>query len=906
MRITLAAILPLAVLACPALATAQAPGAAPAHRVTAVRAPGPIDIDGRLDEAAWRRAGVAGDFVQSAPTPGAPATLRTEARVLFDDESVYIGMRMYDVAPDSVVGRLARRDEDVFSDWAMVYIDSRDDRRTAFAFALNAAGLQRDELIFDDDRRDPDWDAVWDGATRADRDGWTAEFRVPYSQLRFSGADRIDGEDGAPVIAGDGAADAARARSDDGAASPAMTWGVNFGRRIARRDETAYWTPIPRDEGVFVSRFGRLGGLRGIDPPRGVEVSPYTVARLTRAPGDPDDPFHEETAPSGAAGGDVRVGLGSGLTLNATFNPDFGQVEADPSVINLTAFETRFDEKRPFFLEGSELFRIDGLEAFYSRRIGRSPQGGPPGDALYSDVPEAAAILGATKLSGKTDGGWSIGVLDAVTAAERASYLGADGVRGTAEVEPAANYAVARVARDLRGGGTTVGGLVTATHRRLGDDSPDLLRSAAYVGGLDARHRFADGRYEASAAVVGSHVRGSAEAIAGTQLAPGRYFQRPDADHLDYDPSRTTLSGAWARAAVGRIAGGNWRWRVDGLYTGPGFELNDLGFLRTTDRMSQRTQLRYVDFDAGHGLRQWSAGVAQFAEWTTGRERIDLNATLQASAVLESGWGTSVWTMRHEGGIDPDALRGGPALLVPGRYMGGGMIHSDRRRSINGNAGFYWEVEDGTAGTVVRLNGGLTVRPTPRMDLSLSPHVSRVTSDWQYVTRRTVDGAPHYVLGRLRQRTASLAARLNYTVSPTLSIQAYAQPFIGAGEYERLQTVRDPLADGFADRFHVYGPDEVSVETADDTGARVFHVRPGGGDADAFSLSRDFNIRQLRSNLVARWEYRPGSTLFLVWTQDRAGRSADGSFRLGPDLRELADAPARNVFLIKVSYWLGL
>ncbi len=666
------------------------------------------------------------------------------------------------------------------------------------------------------------------------------------------------------------------------------------------------WSPFREESGVFVSRFGELRGLRPGSPPRRVEMMPYSVARLTRAPGDPDDPFFRANEWGGSLGADLKVGLGPALTLTATLNPDFGQVEADPSVVNLTAFETFFPEKRPFFTEGAEAFDFLGPGVFYSRRVGRRPQGSLPGSAAYGEVPEAATILGAAKLSGKTAGGWSLGILEAVTGREEAPWVDGGGLETDALVEPLSNYAVARLARDFRSGRSYLGGVLTATHRRIPDGSAlDFLHDAAYVAGIDGSHRFADDHYLVRGSVSGSHVRGSSEAIARTQRSPGHYFQRPDADHLSYDPTRTSLTGMNVFGEVTKVGGGHWRWGESVTYGSPGYEVNDLGFDFGMDRIRQSGFLRYVDFSPGGALRSWNAQASHTGIWTAGGERVDLNGTLEADAELENGWGGGIWAMRHRGGIDPSVLRGGPGLLSPARWMGIVDLYSDRRRAVYGSGMIYVEGEDGTGGSVTSTRVTVTLRPSARAQVSIGPSMRWNTNPWQYVTRRVVDDEDHYVLARLEQRTASLNLRGAFTFTPELSLELWLQPFVSAGAYDRFVTVADPGAADFEDRFRVYGSGEISTVGSGDGGA-VYRIAPAGSPAeDAFTVSPDFNVRQLRSNAVLRWEYRPGSTLFLVWSQDRSAFASDGRFRLGRDLDGLFGAPARNVFVVKLSYWIG-
>jgi hypothetical protein len=859
------------------------------HALTAVRVAQPPTIDGRLDDPAWAAAPMATDFVQRMPDVGSPASERTEVRVLYDDQNIYVGVRLNDSRPDSIVAPLARRGQSPYSDWFSVGLDTYHDRQTAFVFAVNPRGVKRDQRISNDRSVDPDWDGVWDVATRIDANGWTAELRIPLSQLRFQVADAAGGQD------------------DHGAGAEASPWGINFSRTIARRDELSHWSPTPPDAAGTVSRYGELHGLRGLRPPRRLELRPYTVARLTRAPGNPESPFYRANEVFGSAGLDMSYGITSGLTLTATVNPDFGQVEGDPAVVNLTAFESFFQEKRPFFTEGSEVFDTGWPRLFHSRRIGRAPRGSPPAAAVHSQGPEATTILGAAKVTGRVGDGWSVGLLSALTSAERARFVDADGQAGRAPIEPLTHYAVARATRDFQDGGTVVGAIVTATHRRLDHEPLRLaLPGTAWSGGVDGRLRFGGGDYQVSGALQGSYVRGSSAAIDRLQRAPARYFQRPDAHHVEYDPTREALGGYSGSAAIQKLGGGGWRWSSDVSVVSPGFEINDLGFGFESDRIDLSSSIRYENHRPGRVFQNWRLGGGTSRHWTFGGERDDATITLSGGAQLRSRWGANVWYMRHWGGHRATSLRGGPSLLYPGRHMGSFDVQSDRRRPVHFTADNYWEIEDGTGSGTLTFRSSVALRSGNRLTSSLRPALTRRVDRSQYVTARLVGDRTHHIVGRLDQTTASLTARLDYTFTPTLSLEMYAQPFISAGQYSEFRTVRDPRAVDFDQRFHTFTPQEIATEARPD-GSRIHRVDlTGDGTADLSFGDPGFNRTSLRSNLLLRWEYRPGSALFVVWSQNRSGFEPDGRLRLGRDAADLLGAPGTNVFLIKFSHWFGL
>ncbi|HEU0012278.1 MAG TPA: DUF5916 domain-containing protein [Longimicrobium sp.] len=858
-----------AVLAAPADTTERRTLAA--HRVPAGQS-APV-VDGKLDDAVWSAAPAAGDFVQQYPNAGAPASQRTEARVVYDDGAVYVGIRAYDSAPDSIAAQMGRRDASgIYSDWVQVIIDSYHDRRTGYRFGVTPRGVVKDVFHFDDGNEDLSWDAVWQVETTVDAQGWTAEFRIPLSQLRFKA-----GEAG-------------------------QTWGINVLRDIARKEERSWWSPMLPNQPGFSSRFGTLTGIDGLRPPRRLEVLPYTVASVTRAPGDEADPFFEETDPYASFGADVKYGLSSDFTLTATINPDFGQVEADPSQVNLSAYETFFPERRPFFVEGVDIFRF-GLGAgdgdfgseslFYTRRIGRSPQGmrRMPGDAEYSHAPNATTILGAAKLTGKTSNGWSVGVMEALTAREEGHFMMPDGTRGDRTVEPMTNYAVARVSRDLDQGRTAVGGILTATNRMMeAADSLSFLPEQAYAGGMDFRHRWGpSNQYQLTGWVLGTLVEGDTLAMQRLQRSSARYLQRPDADHLTYDPTRTSLSGLAGQVEFFK-SGGHWSYGGVTNIRSAGFEANDMGYMRDADNALLAMFGGYRQFKPGKTFRSWNANMNFWTGSTLGGEMNSLGGNVNGSFTLNNLWNGYAGINRETSVTSVRALRGGPSLRVPGSWNGWAGINSDYRKALRGSTGISWWAEDETDGRSFNVYATATWRASSRAELSLSPSYTTGRSAWQYTPSEAEDGSSHYVFASLDQKQAAMTVRLNYIFAPNLSLQVYGQPFIAAGKADGYRAVRldddgTRVADapGFEERF---GPVPAGVEVADPS----------------------YSVKEFRSNAVLRWEYRPGSTLFVVWSQGRSEFDPSGDFRFSRDARRLFgdEVPATNVLLVKFNYWLNL
>ncbi|HWO88968.1 MAG TPA: DUF5916 domain-containing protein [Gemmatimonadales bacterium] len=890
MRLAIAVVATAVLL--PAAAAAQRPALVPnvvtresaaasvatatALRVTAAM-PAPR-IDGRLDEAIWRTAPVMSDFVQREPDEGQPASQRTEVRVVYTDDALFVGVTAFDTEPGAIRAQLTRRDDESPGDWISVYVDSYHDRRTAFQFSVNAAGVKRDVYLFNDTERDDSWDAVWDVAVERNAEGWVAEFRIPFSQLRFAPADRHQ-------------------------------FGFNVSRHIVRRAEVAMWRMIPRRASGFVSLFGDLDGLEGLQPPRRLQVLPYSVARVSRGPAESGNPFQDGREGSARVGADIKYGLTSNLTLDVTLNPDFGQVEADPAVVNLSAFETFYPERRPFFTEGVNVFSFpillgDGDQAneqlFYSRRVGRRPQGGADPRGGYAERVDQTTILGAAKLSGRTPSGWTIGLLSAFTQQERAEVRDSVGAVHFDVVEPRTSYFVGRLARDFREGRTLVGLFTTAMHRDL-PANLDWMRSSAYTVGLDFNHRFGRDAYRVRGWVVGSNVRGSTAAITATQRSPARYYQRPDNDHTVLDSTRTALSGFASQFSIGK-ENGTWRWSTGYDTRSPGFEVNDMGYQRTADYFQQYAWVGGRWFPERGLFRRFGINFNQWSAWNYGGERLFTGGNINANWQYRNYWGGWAGINRGLSGMTTSELRGGPALLRPGNINGWGGLYSDSRKRLRFETGGWFFAQDENDSWGGGLFMWIGYRPSGSVDLSVNPSLDLNNDDWQYVTTTTVGGRDEYVFGDLVQRTVGAGFRANFTFSPTLTLQVYAQPFYSAGRYLGYRRVADPRGATYADRMRPIPASQVQVDGAGNVRLDL--------DADSnFETSLgnpNFGYVSLRSNVVLRWEYRPGSTLFLVWQQGRESFSGEGNFDLSRSWRNLRRSEGENVFLVKLNYWLSL
>ena len=855
----------------------------------ASRATSTIKIDGKLDDPAWSSATPATTFTQSYPDVGKAPTQKTEARILYDDEALYVGVRMFDTHPDSIAAQLARRDASgIYSDWLHVVIDSYHDRRTGFRFSVNPKGVQKDVLHSDDRNEDLNWDAVWQVATTIDSLGWTAEYRIPFSQLRFGGAPK----------------------------GVERTWGLQIQRDIARTNERDSWAPWTRNDAGYISREGDLAGIVDIATPQHLEVMPYASAKLSRAPGSKANPFYSLNDFKQSAGADLKYGLPGGLTLTGTVNPDFGQVEVDPAVVNLSAFESFFPEKRPFFVEGASIFNLGRLrggpsygsqQIFYSRRIGRSPQRFADGD--YVDSPDATTIIGAGKITGKT-GPWTIGILDAVTAEEKARVADASGASTTTPVEPATNYFVGRIRRDFNNGNTIISGGGTSVNRDLSDPAfQDLLRSRANVGAIDFEHQWSNRVWALTGALAYSSIAGSKQVITNAQRSSAHYYQRPDADYLELDTNRESLDGN--SISLGLNKSGAWSMGATAKQVSPGYEVNDLGFMGRVDYRNFGINTSYTQTTPGKHLRDWNAGMGTNHAFNYGGDRIWTSFFNFFSADFKNLWYVGGGSEYDPGAFDDRLTRGGPVGKQPTQY--GGYLYggTDTKRQVAylGQVSWYGD-EDG--GTSLGLYPEVDIRPSSSILVSFAPSVYFLHNTIQYV-RTVADPAAsatfggRYIFADLHQTTLSATTRVSWTLSPQLSFQLYAQPFASSGRYENFKQLAKPRTREYA----LFGKDNgstitpvMSTESSKKTG---YLVDPdGAGPAPNFLVGNpNFSVQSLRGNAVVRWEYRPGSALFFVWQQQRSGfEPYDGQFRTGQAVRDIFTQPS-NVFLVKATYWFA-
>lgn len=876
-------LIPLLLVAAPAAPQPISP--TPKAPITAVRAAAPPRIDGRLDDAAWLDAPVFSDFRQRDPDEGAPVSERTELRVLYDADALYVGARLSDREPQGIVRRQSRRDVLPEADAFSIFLDPHHDRLTGVELRVSAAGSQRDLYIFNDTVEDPSWDAVWASAVTVDDEGWTVELRIPFSQLRFTASEQ-------PV------------------------WGINAQRVIYRKNESAWASLVPRNQSGLASGMTTLVGLSALGPRRHMELRPYATSRAEFIePASAGDPFNDGSRLFGGIGLDAKYGVSTNLTLDATVNPDFGQVEVDPAVVNLSAFETFFEEKRPFFMEGTQTFQNYGRSGantvwnffrpdptiFYSRRIGRPPQGST--SEPFADAPSSTTIIGAAKLAGRTRSGWTLSLIDALTAREFARVSDGIFTTGRVEVEPLTNYAAGRAFKEI-GRRAAVGFIGTATHRDFrSSELADVLSRQAVVGGVDG-HWFLDSRRDwvVHGSLASSRVSGTPAAIERLQRAAPRYFQRPDEPHVHLDPTRESLAGWMGDVALNRNSG-NVIVNARLWGTSPGFDSNDLGFVTQTDRGGAHGLIMFRKLSPDRLTRTRQLSITKWWTWNFARESQGDGVQATANLQFLNYWRFNATGNYSRATLDDKLTRGGPTVIRPGIRSWNMSVVSDSRQLVTGNVYATWQARD--FGHWSRsFGGGVEFRPSTAFSISSGPAISDLRNVAQYLTTVSdplaVDtfGA-RYAFGDLRQTEVSLPTRVNAVFSPTLSLQVYAQPLVSVGDFGDIREFLHPRTYDFG----TYGRD---LGTINRIGSSVRIDPDGSGPSAPFTIKDpDFNVKSLRLNAILRWEFRPGSTMYFVWTEQRFDNSRPGELSFGRDLGDALTAPPDDVVMVKVSWWIG-
>ena len=839
-----------------------------------------INIDGKFDEQAWKTANWDSSFIQFSPYEGKPPTQQTKFAIIYDKNNIYFAIKALDSNPDSIFSRMTRRDDEE-GDALSINLDTYHDKRTAFGFAVSAAGVRSDMTLSDNAPDDNTWDPVWYVKTIVTRQGWNAEICIPLTQLRFDEEEE-------------------------------QTWGMQIRRYIFRNDETSFWQPMKRDQSAYISNFGLLRGISGIKPKKTLEIKPYVVSQLETFQKQPENPFRSTGQKTRLdAGLDAKVGLTNNLTMDMTINPDFGQVEADPSVINLSTYETFYQEKRPFFIEGKNIltYRLDFGDSewnqellFYSRRIGRKPSYAPDlNQGEYAEIPDFTRILGAAKITGKTRDGWSIGVLESVTDEENAKIQSINNNR-TQAVEPLTNYFVGRVQKDFNDGNTYIGGMVTAVNRKIDDQNLNFLHKSAYAGGIDWLHKWNNQKWDMEGGIYFSQVNGSTEAITRTQKSYIRNYERPDADYVDFDSTRTSLMGYGGKFGLNRILG-NLKYGVSFTWKSPGLELNDVGYSQLVDRITQAVWSYYQIVDPIFIFRQVNFNVSEYAIWDFGGNLNLLGFSFAGNAQFKNYWNLNLSATQNGNQLFSTALRGGPALRSPGSDDLQLNLSTNPQHkltfNLNGQGSFSHE-KNYSRSLGTSLNIGY--RPFNALRFDITPGIYPSYGELQYVTQADYNGGKRYIFARIQQNTVNMSFRVNYSMTPDFSIQFWGQPFLATGEYSDYKYITDSKAEKTADRYSFYTAAQISYNNSES----LFIVDDNQDGKPDYSFRKpDFNVKTLLSNLVLRWEYRPGSIVYLVWSQSRNGYINNGSFDINRDLKKLIHEPADNIFLVKLSYRLG-
>ncbi len=831
-------------------------------------------IDGNLGDPAWSQGEALSDFVQREPREGADPTEKTEVIFLFDDDALYVGARMYDKNPAALRAGATRRDELGFAEALKVSLDTYLDRKTAFNFGVSVAGVRRDFYNPIDDevkQRDAGYNPVWEAKALIDSLGWIAEMRIPFSQLRFNDKEHY-------------------------------VWGMNLNRYIPARNEDLYWALRKNREAGWSSVFGDLVGISNIRPTSRVEALPYLASEATlRGAPNAQNPFDSGHNIVTRIGGDIKMGLGPHMTLDATVNPDFGQVEADPAVVNLTAFETVFAERRPFFVEGNRLLSNTGQAYFYSRRIGAPPHGTISGS--FVDVPTNSTILGAAKTSGRFNSGLSIAALSALTGKETArSYNLSSGLESSAEVEPTTVYGAVRAEQEFGKEVSTAGAVLTSVYRPMDASNPmlQLLVRNALTGGGNFNLRFDSGTYELTGDAGFSYVKGDPQAIRRVQSSSARYFQRPDAIYEHLDTTRTSLSGYTATLALNKNAGDTWLWGLSLSTKSPGFELNDFGQLSTADNLDFSANVHYRDVVPSEFYHSYDIGLTLKSGWNYEGIRKLASADFSARYTWKNFWRTTLGGSYAPRVLSDNLTRGGPLMAKPSTqavsFSVASGVTARTALSLNLSTG-----RDELGGWSYSVSGAVAPKPGQVWEFSVTPLYERLVSSRQYVSTLS-DGRPEtyskrYIFAFIERSTLSLQFRLTYNFDPDISLELYAEPFAASGRYFDFGELRS----AGALELRSYGTDGTAFVRKADGSAQVTD------GTKSFTISnRDFNVRSFRSNLVFRWEWRLGSTLYLVWQQNRMNSSPTGELVNPSGLWQTIETVGDNIVALKISYWLSV
>lgn len=842
------------------------------------------EIDGILTDKAWNEGTWMDDFVQYEPNNGSKTSQKTEFKILFDENNIYVAFKAYDTAPDSIVNRLTRRDN-TDGDLVAVIFDSFHDLRTAFLFGISSSGVKYDQVFTGDGQNEDDtWDPNWWSKTSINAEGWVAEMKIPLSQLRFD-------------------------NSTDG------TWGLEVARVYYRKNETDFWQHIPKDAPGLVHLFGEITGLNHIKPRKIFDVTPYGVAKTESFDKEDGNPFLKSGRSSQIkAGLDAKIGITNNMTMDLTVNPDFGQVEADPSVVNLTAYETYYEEKRPFFIEGNNITNFnmgigDGSNGndnlFYSRRIGRRPEGSPNlEDGWYADIPAYTNILGAAKLTGKTGKGLSVGFVEAMTGEVKAEVDTGDG-RYSELVEPFTNYFLGRVQKDIKDGNTIIGGIFTGTNRNLDVQLAESMHKSAFTGGFDFTRYFKEKSWMFNLNAAFSHVNGTSEAIRQTQESSAHYFQRPDNDYVRYDTSRTSLTGSGGRMQIMKLDG-HWNFMGCVIWKTPGFEINDMGYMQQADNMLSVLWTGYQQWEPKGFYRNYNINFDVFAVNNFGGDLMAVGIEFNPHITFKNYWNMFGYANLTPFSRSTSMLRGGPMIYLPGNFNGGTGISTDYRKKLTLSIDVHYRSGFEKSANTVELEMDLTYKPINNLTLTLSPGYTQSYDNLQYVSTLDHNGNDRYIFAGIDRQTISASFRLNFNLTPDLTLQYWGQPYIASGRYGDHKYILDPRAGIYENRYVSFTDLQQTFNETENNYAIDENL---DGNIDYTFDNENFNYQAFLSNLVIRWEFNPGSSVYLVWSQNRDNSNDSGKMDYFTNMGDLFDRNndvPHNVFLVKFSYRIGL
>lgn len=832
-------------------------------------------IDGILDDDCWINEGEwAGGFLQQRPVEGAKPSQETSIKILFDNRFIYVGIRAFD-DPELIDFRPAKRDNQA-GDHVGINFDTYNDFRTAYEFCVTPSGGKIDQQIIYPMQMNRNWNPVWDAKVAIEDTAWTVEMKIPLSQLRYVN-------------------------------KPEQVWGMFVFRNHGRNSEESQWFLRPVDSPSWLYPTGTLTGLQTVEKIRRLELMPYGLGMLRRSKSVEGDPFRQGIDHRLSGGLDIKAGLTSDFTMDITFNPDFGQVESDPSVLNLTSYETFFEEKRPFFLEGSNLLDFEFRsrnQLFYSRRIGHKPQYNPaiqPDE--YALAPENTSILSAIKVTGKNAKGLSIGIMQSITSKENAKISTTNGPSRNQTVEPMTSYFIARLQKDFNRSNTVLGGIFTATNRIINEEHLNFLPGSAYTGGIDFLHMWKEKTYYVKMNSLFSTVNGDREAITKLQYSSVRYLNRTDFNYLEVDSSLTSMTGSGGEIEIGKAGNSRLRYSLNIGYGSPRLELNDIGYLYSADFLEQSASISYVVNDPFSIFRTLSASLSQSNNFNSHAYYLSSETGGSLRSTFTNKWSSTIRSTRSFEGLNINTLRGGPALMIPGMWENSLSISTDKAKPLSVTIAAESEISDDDISRAFSFNPSLTVRFGHNIQLSGGMNYSSEKENLQYVNRRTINNETRYIMAFLDRKTMGFTFRAEYGITPELTIQYYGSPYISTGVYNDFKYITDARAIDYENRFHQYTNQEISFDPA----SNYYQINESGNGVMDYGFSNpDFNFIEFRSNLVARWEYKLGSIVYLVWQHTRTGRDNDPDHSLGKNFGNMWDIYPNDVIMLKLNYWFSL